>query len=105
MRAFRQFLLAGSLAGLALPGPTYRPQLQTGTIEGTVIGEKGAPLNGALVDVQGTALTSRTDTAGNYRIVGVPVGKATVRARLIGYAPGTKVVSVAKGAVTRVAFQ
>jgi len=105
MRAFRQFLLAGSLAGLALPGPTYRPQVQTGTIEGTVKGEKGAPLNGALVDVQGTALTSRTDTAGNYRIVGVPVGKATVRARLIGYAPGTKVVSVAKGAVTRVAFQ
>ena len=105
MRAFRHFLLAGSLAGLVVPGPTWHAAVRTGSVEGTVRNTDGAPLAGAMVDVQGTTLASRTDAAGNYRISNVPAGKVTIRVRMLGYASASQAVTIADGTVVRAEFK
>ncbi|MDX2192998.1 MAG: carboxypeptidase-like regulatory domain-containing protein [Gemmatimonadales bacterium] len=66
---------------LALAGPAAAQQPGgTGTLTGTVFDSlvTGAPLADAEVWVAGTELTSRTDKAGRFRLVGVPAGKRTV---------------------------
>jgi hypothetical protein len=51
MHAFRHFLLAGSLAGLVVPGPAWHAAaVRTGSVEGTVRDNGGgtdAPLKGS----------------------------------------------------------
>lgn len=49
----------------------------------------GAPLHGALVTIAGIGFTTRTDSAGEARIVGIPEGIRLVEIRLLGYAPRT----------------
>lgn len=51
-------------------------------------------LTGATVVVEGTRQSATTGSDGRYRIAGVPAGTYTVRARYIGYAPGTASVTV-----------
>ncbi len=51
-------------------------------------------LAGATVLVQGTSHSATTGSDGRYRIAGVAPGTYTVRARYIGYAPGTASVTV-----------
>jgi outer membrane receptor protein involved in Fe transport len=69
--------------------------LQTGTIVGRVTDAKTqSALAGATVVVEGTRLGATTGSDGRYRVAQVPAGTYTVRARYIGYAPGTASVSV-----------
>jgi len=86
----------------ALPVPTEYPQASTGAIEGTVSGPDGEPVEGASVIVQtvhfampGGAgpgqLKATTDSAGRYRIDGVPSGTHLVFVRVghrIAWYPG-----------------
>lgn len=59
----------------------------TGKINGTVIdSETSAPLIGANVILEGTAMGAATNEEGYYFIIGVPPGAYTVRAEMIGYA-------------------
>jgi TonB-linked SusC/RagA family outer membrane protein len=69
----------------------------TGTISGTVTGNRGAPLAGAQVAVTGTTRGSTTDAQGRFSITAVPVGARTVRATFAGYGEGTRAVTVAAG--------
>jgi hypothetical protein len=58
----------------------------TGKIAGKVRdGEKGEPLPGANVIIEGTTLGAVTDVEGDYFIINVPPGTYIVKASLIGY--------------------
>lgn len=67
---------------------------QTGSIRGKVVDSTGAPIAGALLAVERTAVRTQTTAAGNYALVGVPTGDRTVRAQVIGFAPVTISVTV-----------
>ncbi len=80
----------------------------TGTIEGSVIdaGSK-RPLQSAQVSIVGSGGTvgAVTNAQGEFRILNVAPGERTVRARLLGYAPATRVVQVAANGTTTAAFE
>ncbi len=77
----------------AVPGEVRREQ--TGGIVGRVIdGKTQTVLAGATVLVLGTNRSATTGSDGRYRVADVPAGPYTVRARYIGYAPGTTSVTV-----------
>ncbi|MEL0338410.1 MAG: carboxypeptidase-like regulatory domain-containing protein, partial [bacterium] len=64
---------------------------QSFTVSGTVLNEKGQPLIGANVFIDGTALGSATDIEGSYHIKKVPSGKKyTITAMFIGHRTMTK---------------
>jgi iron complex outermembrane recepter protein len=70
---------------------------QTGSIAGKVTDERGGPIAGAQVGVQGTTAGAQTGTNGEYVIVRVPVGAQTVRARMVGFRPDSASVTIAAG--------
>ncbi len=71
-------------------------QAQTGTVHGRVTNSaSGQPISGVTVSVGTRSSQSRED--GQYTITGVPVGRDSVRARLIGYGPAGRVVTIAAG--------
>lgn len=82
---------------------------RTGIVEGTVVNAVTLePLPSATVVVGGTALGASTDTAGAFRIVGVPAGEYVVRASLIGFRGAARpdvVVSPTRPAVLRIALE
>jgi iron complex outermembrane receptor protein len=82
--------------------PVIRPSIasaqgaaQTGSIGGKVTDERGAPIAGAQVGVQGTTAGAQTGTNGEYVIPRVPAGAQTVRARMLGFRPDSASVTVA----------
>jgi len=69
--------------------------LQGGTVVGRVTDAKTtAAIAGATVVVEGTSRTGTTGTDGRYRIADVAPGTYALRARYIGYAPGSASVTV-----------
>jgi TonB-linked SusC/RagA family outer membrane protein len=91
-----------SVAAL-LCGGTAAAQGGRTTISGQVMDSSAQhPLAGAeVVIVSGGATTptrgARTDAAGRYTIVGVPAGDVRVRARLLGYAPKERTLTLRDG--------
>lgn len=70
--------------------------LQTGVVAGRVTdGKTGTALAGATVVLEGTPKSATAAGDGRYRIIAVAPGTYTVRARYIGYAPGSASVTVA----------
>jgi len=79
------------------------PAQQPGTITGKVLDAvTKAPLAGATVSIDGTALSQRTNTRGAFAITGVASGQHTLTANLIGYSPLRKDVSVGAGETVEV---
>ncbi len=78
-----------------------RPQdirVQGGSVVGRVTDAKTqTPLGGATVVILGTSRSVTTGNDGRYRIADVAPGAYTVRARYIGYTPGTASVTVSAG--------
>ncbi len=71
-------------------------QTPTGTVRGQIVDNATRmPLSGVAVVIGARGALSRDD--GRYTITGVPAGTDSVRARLIGYGPGSKTVTVAGG--------
>lgn len=97
--------LVALLLLLLMAPPSARAQGATGTIDGTVLDAgSGRPLPGAQVSVTGTRLGAQTNSRAEFRIAGVFSGPISVTARLIGYAPVTKRVTVISGQSVRVDF-
>ncbi len=96
-----RFVAAGSAPGKVIDASNaavldgaVRPSA-AGIITGRVTAKAtGQGLSGADVTVDGTQLRAATGLDGRYRIAAVAPGTYTVRARYIGYAPGTASVTV-----------
>ena len=79
---------------------------QSFTVSGTVLNEKGHPLIGANVFIDGTALGSATDIEGNYQIKKIPSGKKyTITAMFIGHRTMTKEIIDPDKALIKIDFE
>jgi len=67
--------------GLALPGLA---RAQNAALSGRILDSAGAPIPGAGVRVPQLERVAKADSAGNYRIEGLPTGRVTI----VGEAPG-----------------
>ncbi len=82
--AFLAFLLTLMLVPAALAAQ------QTGRIVGRIVESgQGAPIAGAQVQVAGTDIHTVSAIDGRYTLQNVPVGPASITARMLGYAPKT----------------
>lgn len=84
----------GGQAALAAQG--------TGTVQGIVTAESGAPLRAANVSVAGTPAASLTNVSGVFVLSRVPAGQWTLVVQAIGYRESRVEVSVSEGLATRV---
>ncbi|MEX2467340.1 MAG: SusC/RagA family TonB-linked outer membrane protein [Gemmatimonadota bacterium] len=98
--------LGTALAALAIAVAVPLQASAQGTITGTVT-EAGTqrPLSNAQVYIEGTTLGSLSNARGQFLIVNAPVGEATVRAELIGFAATEQTVSVVAGETATVNFE
>jgi hypothetical protein len=79
--------LAGVLAATLFAAVPLLAQ-QDGRVEGRIVTVgAAAPIEGAAVSVEGTALVTRTDSTGQFRLVTVPPGPQVLVVRRVGYAP------------------
>src|SRR5690242_13391904 len=78
---------------------------QTGIISGKILDSSRGPLPYVSIAVKGTTRGGRTDSVGTYRVTGIPPGKYTVVARLIGFGTSQRTnVRVRKNKTTTVDF-
>lgn len=105
MRRSYHFLLAGSLAGLALPAVPDSPPAPgvTGVVEGTVRSSDGNPIAAASVITAGGIVAS-TGPDGRFRLEGLPAGEIQITVRALGFRAAIMTVRVSEGAVTRADF-
>lgn len=75
------------------------------SVSGQVVDPTGAPVPGAMVvltfKTTGTTLKTTTDSAGNYRITGAALGKATLTASINGFAVTQSDVTVGTGGTVK----
>src|SRR3954471_3117476 len=80
------------------------PAAAQGVVRGTVRDKEGAAINGAIVAIPGTTLSTRSDLQGAYRIAVVPAGQVRVHAAAVGYGPVDTAVALTGGDSTTVDF-
>lgn len=83
---FLRFVAAAAIVLFVAVVPAAAQQT-AGKIEGSVTDQAGGPLANAQVIVLGTSFGSVTDAKGYYFINNLPVGRYTLKAQFIGYAP------------------
>ena len=90
--------MIGFLLALALlPVFAVRVGAQGGVVAGRVMDASSRqPLTGVQIVVSGTQLGAVTDTAGRFRIEGLPGETVTLQARRVGYRPFTEAVRVGR---------
>jgi TonB family protein len=88
-------------AGVVLPRQLVAQErdsaVTTGAIAGVVRDSSGARLVGADLSVTGTPLRAISDTAGRFRLVGVPAGAGALHVRRLGYRAASIPVAVERG--------
>ena len=90
----KQFVV-GALLLASWTAPVHL-QAQVGTIRGRVtVDTSGVPLTGVVVSFGGRSVQTQAD--GRYVLTQVPAGTDTLRARLIGYIPAARRVTVGAG--------
>lgn len=75
---------------------------QTGIVEGTVRDERGRPLNGATVRIEGEPLGAIARSDGTFSIDNVPAGEQWVSVKTIGYEQWRRQVTVSANGRVRV---
>ena len=65
-------------ASAALAGTTWK-------LSGVVKNEKGQPVVGANIRIEGLRIGALSDDEGSYLLLGIPAGEYIVRANLLGY--------------------
>jgi len=102
MRRFNHLMCALLTAATAWTAPLVAQQ-PTGTIRGRITDNSTQqPIIGVVVSVGSRSTITGND--GRYMLTGVPSGSDLLRARLIGYAPGSQPVMVAAGDTTALDF-
>ena len=82
--------------GAVLWAASLGAQTPTGTIRGRVIDNASQqPLSGATISVGSRIALSQSD--GRYVLTGVPAGSDSVKARVLGYAPASQLVTLSGG--------
>ena len=76
----------------------------TGIVRGFVRDEKGRPLTGALVVLLASDRTARTDSLGQYRFAGVPLGTQELSVRQVGRGALYRTIDLAGDAPLDVSF-
>src|ERR1700704_350622 len=90
---------------LSAVAPHTDAQQGTGTVRGTVRHiASGTPLASVQIIVAGTRIGAVTRDDGSYVILNTPTGAQRLQARLIGYAPTEKPVSITAGGTETVDF-
>jgi outer membrane receptor protein involved in Fe transport len=83
---------------------TIAERAAPGRIQGKITSRAGLPLKSVQVGVQGSARGTTTNDAGEYTIANVPEGRYTLIARMIGFAPANRAITVADGQVVTADF-
>jgi TonB-linked SusC/RagA family outer membrane protein len=77
----------------------------TGTVRGRVTDAATTrPISGVQIFVPGTNRSTLSNAAGEFLLLGVSAGNATVRAAMLGYSPLEKTVTVSAGAQAQLDF-
>ena len=92
-RAALLVLTVSVVAAGALPSNSLGAQ-GFGTVAGTVTDTARLPLVGVEIVVDGTPLRTESDAKGEFRIAGIPIGAAVLRARRLGFIPSQLRVEV-----------
>jgi len=69
-----------------------------GVIRGAVTDTTGRPAAGAVVHVMGTPYGALVDSAGQYRVLGVPAGRYQVRVSQLGFSPDSAAITLGANA-------
>jgi hypothetical protein len=108
MKAFHRFSLALAV-GVLLLAPVALIAQTTGTVEGTVVDQSGAPLPGVSVELASPNLqgvrTAVTSADGRYRFPSVPPGAYKVTAELTGFGKVQKNATVTLDSTAQVNVQ
>jgi hypothetical protein len=72
----------------------------TAGVNGVVVGPEGAPVPAAEVRVRGTRAVARTDSAGTFRLRGLPAGTQQLEVRRVGYVVAELPVELRSGTAT-----
>ena len=92
LRAFAAPLAALLLGLTVLPAAPLAAQ--TGVVRGVVTDSAGRPIRGVEVFAIRTDRTTRTDAQGRYTLTRVPWGQSVLMARLPGYRPSERAVTI-----------
>src|SRR5215831_14403543 len=101
---------SGSIAIICLTAalggvPLVPVAAQSGTLTGRVIDRRtGAAISTAQLAIAGTSLGASANVEGRFRVANVPPGSYVVRARSIGYEPGSATFSIAAGGTADVSI-
>lgn len=94
--------VAAAALGTLLQALAPAAAMAQGIVRGSVRDREGAAIPGASVVVPGTTLSTRTDRAGQFRIVSVPAGQVRLLIGAIGYARVDTTVALTDGDSTTV---
>ncbi len=98
----RKYIRRTLLTAVVLVAPSIAAAQSTGTVDVTVIdGGTRRPLANVQVGIVGSQGGGLTNAQGVVRVLNVQMGSRSIRARLLGYAPVTKVVEVTAGGIVR----
>jgi len=98
----KRFRFIGGVLLAALWIAPLRAQQPTGTVGGRVVDDASKqPLSGVTVTIGSRGAQTLGD--GHFLITGVAAGTDTIRARMLGYAPGAQAVTVVAGQTVVVA--
>ncbi|HEX6940029.1 MAG TPA: SusC/RagA family TonB-linked outer membrane protein [Longimicrobiales bacterium] len=91
--------LSGCVALLLSAGPALA---QSGNVTGVVTQSgTGQPLDGAVVQLEGTSFSAVTRENGRYLLMDVPAGTYTLVVQMIGHAEARQQITVSAGQVTQ----
>ncbi|MBA3318921.1 MAG: TonB-dependent receptor [Gemmatimonadales bacterium] len=69
----------------------------TGTVNGRVVDDRGAPVSSAQVFIVRPALSAQTGAEGGYSLTRVPAGTHSLQVRMLGFRPDSASVTVQAG--------
>lgn len=84
----------GETSNFTYTSLAFQPSSETGVISGDVYDENNNPIEGALVQVNGTVLEGYTDATGTYNLPALPYADFEITASAFGYNDGSQTVSV-----------
>jgi len=94
--------LASAIATGRLPAQARDSTVPTGAVTGVVRESSGGLVFGADLLVVGTAFRATSDTAGRFRLGGVPSGAGTLQVRRLGYRAMLVPITIEEGATATI---